>query len=169
MYNAVLLVLLCSLSALSPLSAADTSIYLVRHAEKIADGSRDPALTSLGEDRSRTIAKLFQAKTVSHIFSTATIRTMETAAPTAQQHRLEIEVYDPAAPQALVERLKTLEGTILVVGHSNTTPQLVNLLTGSQLDDLDDRVYDRVYIVTIDDHGVGHLEIETTEPRTPLD
>ncbi|MGY8985553.1 MAG: SixA phosphatase family protein [Sphingomonadales bacterium] len=153
-----------------PVFAYDgTTIYLVRHAEKITDGSRDPALTKIGKERSKGIANILHDKNLTHIFSTPFIRTRDTAAPTAHEHQLEIKNYDPMDSQGLVDKLKTLEGTILVTGHSNTTTGLVNLLTGSNLENLVEAIqYDMVYIVTLGDNGHTELEIIHSEPRTPL-
>ena len=162
--------LLCTLLAPAyPLSAAeDTSLYFLRHAEVDDDGTGDPALSKSGEERARTIAALFAGNNVTHIFSTPLRRTIETAQPTAQDHGLTIEEYSGRDLQAFAEALGELQGTILVVGHSNTTPAMVNLLTGENFEALDERVYDRVYVVTVDSEGKTELEINHTEPRTPL-
>lgn len=148
--------------------AADiATIYLVRHAEKVVDGSRDPALTDLGERRARAFAELLRGKAVTHVFSTPYIRTRRSALPTAIEHGLEIEEYDPADAGKFASKLKTLTGTILVTGHSNTIPGLVNLLTGESLADLDDSVYDHVFIVSVNENGSAQLRVEYTQPRTP--
>tara|TARA_B110000090_G_C13242121_1_gene392905 strand:- start:40 stop:378 length:339 start_codon:yes stop_codon:yes gene_type:complete len=111
---------------------------------------------------------MLHGKNVSHIFSTPYTRTRDTAAPTAHEHGISIEEYDPDQGQKLVDKLKTLTGVILVTGHSNTIPGLVNLLSGESLQDLDERVYDRVYIVTLDEYGHAQLDVTYSEPRTPL-
>lgn len=163
-------IVLFSLGSFLPALAFDgATVYLVRHAEKADDGTRNPPLTNKGEARAKNIAKILHGKSVTHVFSTPFKRTMDTAAPTAQDHSLEVETYDPRDSQGLVDKLKTLDGTILVTGHSNTTPGLVNLLTGSNLENLVEAVqYDMVYIVTLDDDGNGSLEITHSKPRTPL-
>jgi broad specificity phosphatase PhoE len=148
--------------------AADiATIYLVRHAEKVADGSKDPALTDLGERRALAFAAMLRGKDVTHVFSTPYIRTRRSALPAAIEHGLEIEEYDPSDAANFAGRLKTLTGTILVTGHSNTIPGLVNLLTGESLADLDDSVYDHVFIVSVDESGFAKLRVEYTQPRTP--
>jgi phosphohistidine phosphatase SixA len=160
---------LLSLSlAFSALAADGPTIYLVRHAEKVIEDSNDPALTEAGQDRAISFAAMLHGKNVSHIFSTPYTRTRDTAAPTAHEHGISIEEYDPDQGQKLVDKLKTLTGVILVTGHSNTIPELVNLLSGESLQDLDERVYDRVYIVTLDEYGHAQLDVTYSEPRTPL-
>lgn len=161
--------LLLSLGLAFPAFAADgATIYLVRHAEKVIEDSNDPALTEIGQTRAETFAAMLHGKNISHIFSTPYKRTRDTAAPTAHEHGISVEEYDPGEGQQLVDKLKKLAGVILVTGHSNTIPGLVNLLTGEKFEDLDERVYDRVYIVTLDGHGNAELEIQYSEPRTPL-
>jgi broad specificity phosphatase PhoE len=144
-----------------------TTIYLVRHTEKVNDGSQDPGLTDLGERRALAFAQLLRGKRVTHIFSTPYKRTRRSALPVAIEHGLEIEEYDPSDAENFVSKLKILTGTILVTGHSNTIPGLVNMLTGESFADLDDSVYDHVYIVSIDEDGSTQLRLYYTEPRTP--
>ena len=87
--------------------------------------------------------------------------------PTALDHNLKIEEYDPDEAEDFAATLKSLSGTIVVVGHSNTIPSLVGLLTGNSFGDLDETVYDLVYIVKYIDGNYSSLEITHTEPRTP--
>lgn len=165
-----IIILLFSLGLTVPVFAAHGStIYLVRHAEKVIEDSNDPALTEIGQARAETFAAMLQGKNITHVFSTPYKRTRDTAAPTARQHGVLVEEYDPDAAKKLVDKLKTLDGVILVTGHSNTIPGLVNLLTGDNFEDLDERVYDKVYIVKITADGEAELEISYSEPRTPLD
>ena len=164
-----LTLLLLSLSlAFSALAADGSTIYLVRHAEKVIEEASDPALTKVGQARSKTFAAMLHGKNVTHVFSTPYKRTRDTAAPTAHEHGILVEEYNPDEGQLIVDKLKALDGVILLTGHSNTIPRLVNLLTGTNFEDLDERVYDRVYIVSLDEHGHAELEISYSEPRTPI-
>lgn len=149
-------------------AADNTVIYLLRHAEKV-DNTADPDLSVEGEARAQVYASILQDKNLTAIFSTPYIRTRKTAEPTASMHGLAIQEYDPAQPEDLVSILKTLSGTVLVIGHSNTIPELVNMLTGENMPDLDERVYDRVYRVTLEDGMNTELSITYTDPRTPIE
>lgn len=163
-----LLLFIGCLASPSLSSAQDlTNIYLVRHAEKV-DSSRNSDLTELGKARAEAFSSLLRDQPVTHVFSTAFVRTRNTAAPTALFHSLEIEEYDAGKANSFASNLKSLTGAILVVGHSNTIPSLVSLLTGDNFDDLDERVYDKVYTVTFIDGEYSALEITHTQPRTPL-
>ena len=152
----------------SPLdSFADpVKLYLVRHAEKV-DQSQDSALTELGESRAQAIANILEAEPLAHIFSTPFNRTLLTAKPAADFHELDIAEYDGNRLQEFAQELRLLEGVALVVGHSNTTPVLVNHLVGTELPLLQDHEYDRVYVVSIAEGGDAKLEMLYTAPRTP--
>ncbi|WP_306391226.1 SixA phosphatase family protein [Telluria beijingensis] len=124
--------------------AEPSAIYLVRHGEKASLG-QDPALTPQGQLRAQNIAAILHRSGIQAIFSTPTTRTLQTAQPLAQRLGLKVERYDPAKPQALVDKVKALHGAVLVVGHSNTLPELVRLFGGEPGADIADDEYDRLY------------------------
>jgi len=129
---------------------ADTSIYLVRHAEKmIIEGEKDPELTQLGLFRAQNIAKQLSSVGVTQIFSTDYKRTMQTAQPLADYQGIEIQQYDPKNLEAFAEQLKQIKGVVLVVGHSNTTPQLTQLLSHQEIQEIQEDEYDNLYQVII--------------------
>ena len=119
-------------------------IYLVRHGEKALEG-KDPDLTPQGVQRAQNVATMLGKTGIAHVFSTPTNRTRQTAQPLAQQNGLQVQLYDPKTPQALVAKVKTLSGPVLVVGHSNTLPELVRLFGGQPGADVADNEYDRLY------------------------
>lgn len=135
-----------AVALLAPCSAfaEPTAIYVVRHAEKAA-GGKDPELTAEGQVRAQNIAAILQKAGITHVFSTPYLRTQQTARPLAQRRNVPVESYDPRAPQALVDKVKSLEGAVLVVGHSNTVPELVRLFGGPPGADIPDSEYDRLY------------------------
>lgn len=101
-------------------------VYAVRHAEK--GSGRDPELTEAGAARAAELARVLADVTLDAVYSTNTRRTKLTAQPVADGHDLEIQTYDPAG---LAKTLKAGEArTALVVGHSNTTPDLIRALGG---------------------------------------
>lgn len=131
---------------LAPLAALaePSAIYLVRHAEKAATG-KDPELTAEGQARARNIAAILQHTGITHVFSTPYARTRQTAQPLAQRNAVTVETYDPREPKALVDKIRSLDGAVLVVGHSNTVPELVRLFGGTPGADIADDEYDRLY------------------------
>ena len=126
---------------------AETELWLVRHAEKQA--GLDPALTKTGKSRARVFGHMFSEQGVTRVFSTHTKRTIQTALPTVERVNGQIEFYDPSKMDALAAMLCALNEKTLVVGHSNTTPRVVNAIMGEHLfDDHDEADYDTAYRVT---------------------
>lgn len=123
-------------------------VYLVRHAEK-ADTGKDPELTDTGKQRAEALARLLKDAGVTHIWSTEYKRTKGTAEPLSARSRVKIETYDPSRLGEFATRLKSIPGRHLVVGHSNTTPGLVQALGGDPGQAMPDTEYDRFYVVTL--------------------
>ncbi|WP_262692917.1 SixA phosphatase family protein [Kordiimonas aestuarii] len=151
----------------SPSALAEPTIYLVRHAEKEADGGNDPNLTEAGRARANWLAGYFKKKGLTAIFSTDYQRTQQTAAPTAKMTTLPVQTYDPRHLKEFAKSLRDMEGIVLVVGHSNTTPTLVSLLTNEEHEELDERVYDHIYMVTPKGRRLVS-SMAYSEPQTPL-
>lgn len=134
------------------------SIYLARHAEKQVGSN--PSLTTEGKNRAKQLAYLLEHVNIKHVYSTQYLRTEETAQPTADLHSVPIKSYDPRQLSGFAEQLKTLDGHILVIGHSNTTPQLVSLLTGQKLNDLSEHEYGDVFQVNIGKENISYQHFQ---------
>ncbi|HWJ94385.1 MAG TPA: phosphoglycerate mutase family protein, partial [Telluria sp.] len=145
--------------------AEPSAIYLVRHAEKGTAG-KDPDLTAAGQSRAQVIATILQHTGIAHIFSSPYARTRQTAQPLAERAGLTTQTYDPSAPQALVDKVKALSGAVLVVGHSNTLPELVRLFGGSPGRDIADHEYDRVYLLVPGTGGAIRTILLTSPPAS---
>jgi phosphohistidine phosphatase SixA len=122
-------------------------ILLVRHGETVEDGSRDPELSEAGRARAERLARLLADAGVTRVLSTNYKRTQGTAAPLSRAAGVQIESYDPTDLPALAGRLKGGSGVILVVGHSNTTPQLVGALGGNAHGEIAETEHDRLYVL----------------------
>lgn len=146
--------------------AAPDMIYLVRHGEKATVG-KDPVLTQQGRQRAQNIATMLHRTGVKAIFSTATARTLETAKPLAVELGLPVQQYDAATPKALVDKVKSLQGAVLVVGHSNTLPELVRLFGGAPGAEIGDEEYDRLYQLVQGANGKLTTVLLTSLPATP--
>lgn len=128
-------------------------VYLVRHAEKAGSG-RDPELSQAGRQRAVALAQVLSNAGIEHVHSSDFLRTRNTAAPTAAQFDLKVQLYDPRNLPALAKKLKSAGGRHLVVGHSNTTPKMTELLGGDPGPRIDEsNEYDRLYIVEIAPDG----------------
>ena len=130
----------------APRLEAQSVVYLVRHAEK-ADLGDDPGLTDAGRARAETLARILADEPLTGVLSTDYERTRKTAASVAAVHGVEVEVYDPRDPGPLLRRILGTPGRYLVVGHSNTIPDLVATLGGDPGPPIDDAEYDRLYVV----------------------
>ena len=131
--------------------AADSyNIYLVRHAEKLAD-SKNPSLTACGKERAEQLASLLSKAGISAIYSTSYQRTMQTATPLAKQQKMSIKNYNPRHLEQFSLQLMQKKENMLVVGHSNTTPMLVELLTKQKVAPLTEHDYQYLYQVQLND------------------
>lgn len=139
---------------------AERLILAVRHAEKV-DASRGPGLSEAGAARAAVLAVLLADAGVERVLSTDYIRTRETARPAAEAAGVDVEFYDPSDIPGLASMLlKAPERTILVVGHSNTTPALVEALTGEPAESMPEEEYDRLYRVWVEEDGSVRAEVE---------
>ena len=137
-------------------------VYLVRHAEK-ADTGKDPELSDLGKERAEDLSRFLKDAGITNIWTTDYKRTRETVAPIAARTRVKVEVYDPSKLGEFATKLKSIPGRHLVVGHSNTTPGLVQALGGDPGPPMPDSEYDRFYIVTLGQNlATVHLRFGAT-------
>lgn len=136
---------------------AEFDLYLVRHAEKASEAS-DPELTQAGHERAAWLATWLADRPLAAVWSSDYQRTRDTAAPTAQTHQLPLIIYDPRDLDRLAIQLLERKETALVVGHSNTTPELAALLCGCPVEPMDDSEFDRIIVVT---PGDGKARVET--------
>lgn len=129
---------------------AAATFVIVRHAEKSTDDPRDPSLSETGTARARSLARLLADVPLSAAYATGLRRTQQTAQPAADARGIEITIYDAEIPATtLAAQLRTAHahGTVLVVGHSNTVPDIVAALSGQPVDAMSDDQYDLVYRV----------------------
>ncbi len=138
-----------------------TVYYLIRHAEKDRSdkSNKDPELTKDGHNRAAYWAAVFKEVPFDAVYSTDYNRTQQTAKPTADSKELKINSYHPYKMD-LEKFLKDTEGkTVLIVGHSNTTPAFVNTLTRREdYESIKDNNNGNLYIVTITgDHKTVQL------------
>lgn len=138
-----------------------TTIILLRHAEKETTGS-DPSLSPAGLERSYKLQKALQEYHPDQFYSTDYKRTKQTLIPWANAAGKSIDIYDADQLAAFAGKIKILQGkTIVVVGHSNTTPQLANMLLGKEkYTTIDDVVYKNIWIITIQGNSATDKVIE---------
>lgn len=132
-----------------------TVIYLVRHAEKAS--GEDPLLTTKGKERAARLSTILKEAGIDRVYSTIYQRTQLTAKPIADVLETGIMIYDPKDLKGFAAQLKNRDGSgILVVGHSNTTPTLVNELIGkTAFPMIEESEYGNLFRVTIAEDGSG--------------
>ncbi|MFT5138697.1 MAG: phosphohistidine phosphatase SixA [Rhodothermales bacterium] len=136
----------CANQVVEPQTQSDQfQLILIRHAEK-ATGT-DPGLTEMGQQRAEFIARWLGSSTLDSIWSSDYRRTRDTAAPLAQKLELDISYYDPRKLQELSQNLILAHDNTLVIGHSNTTPQLAAILCECEVDAMDETQYELAYLI----------------------
>jgi len=142
-------------------SATSTTIVLVRHAEKELGAISDAPLSPEGEQRADRLANMFgdtqQFGRIRKIYVTNTRRTQQTALRLSQRLGINSEVVDAKTESAELARRvlsENLGSRALVVGHSNTVPEIVKALSGSDaVPPIGENEYDTMYVVTVPSVG----------------
>ena len=125
-----LLIALC-VAGLSGLAAAmPPAIYVVRHLHT-TPGLPDPDLLPQGRRVAASLPGWFAGKPLGAIYVTDFKRTRQTAAPLATARKMGVKVYAGPDTPGLVARVRAETGPVLIVGHSNTVPGIVEALTGA--------------------------------------
>lgn len=147
----------CSDQAAKDADADITTLILVRHAEKAADGTDDPPLMAKGESRAALLKNMFAASGIDAVYSTPFRRNLSTVKPLADTLGLEMVIYDPKLDLVVFvnDILKKHAGQrVLICGHSNTVPGMLNVLTGqNSYENLDDAAYDNIFLVSAPGNG----------------
>lgn len=162
--SAALLAALAGCATAPPAPTSPAVRYIVvRHAEKADDGTRDPDLAPAGRERAQRLAARLHEEPLRAVYVTAYRRTLQTGEPAAREHRLTPVVYDAKrAPAEFAAQLRRehRDGAVLVVGHSNTAPDIAAALCACAAEPMPETEYDRRMIVDIDAQGRATLRIE---------
>ena len=176
---ASLFALLLALAGAAHAQDSPTVVVVIRHAEKVADGSNDPSLSEAGVKRAQELVELAEEAGVKAIYTTQYKRSQETARPLAA--RLSVPVTSVeinkenagAYPAKLAKDVlsKHAGQVVLIIGHSNTVPAIVEALGGKRPAAIDDATeFDRVFVVVVPKSG-GAKVIKTRygqrKPETP--
>ena len=124
-------------------------IFVVRHAEKTTDGGKDPELSPAGRKRAEELAQILKDSHITAIFVTEFKRTQETAAPTAKAAGVSSTVVPSNDIPGLVEKLRALNGNVLVVGHGNTIPDLMKALGITTPVNIPETDYTEIFVVSL--------------------
>jgi len=135
-----------------------TTFFLVRHAEKADDGTRDPDLATVGYERAAELAYVLRNTELDAVYDTPYKRTRLTAKPAADSHKLKVETIQSLKIDDLKNFLddviaKHRGGNILIVSHSNIVPVLIKLILHEEFDvreieNINDSVFDDLFVVS---------------------
>jgi len=153
----ILVAAFVTLLDVQPAFAAD-KIYVMRHLQK-AEGT-DPPLSAEGTTNAQLLAARLATSGIKAIFATPTRRAMQTGEPLAKKLKITITNYDPSKPDELVKIVTKLKGRVLIVGHSNTVPDIVTRFGGTAVP-LTEQDYGTVFVVTPGKKAVKQIVLKT--------
>lgn len=146
----------CASAPPTPTPTPNSSFVIVRHAEKANDDPRDPNLSEAGRARAERLAAALKNQPVRAVYATAYRRTQQTGEPTARSHGLQLVTYDakqPATDFAASLRREHTAGTVLVVAHSNTAPDIAAALCQCTVAPMAETEFDRRMRIDFDRDG----------------
>jgi phosphohistidine phosphatase SixA len=143
-----LLALICGASA----AAAQSVVVVVRHAERADIGmaagrESDPPLSDAGKARAARLAEMLRSEHIRKVFATEFKRTRQTAEPTARAQHVEIETIPAKNPAALVARLRSADGAVVVVAHSDKLADILKGLGVKHDVKIGETEYDNLFVV----------------------
>jgi broad specificity phosphatase PhoE len=147
------------------LTAGSTTVIVIRHAEKdLSVSATEPPLTQAGEARAARLAQMFgDGQVLGHvdaIYVSPALRNRLTAAPLAARLGLQVTVAPADDPRGLARRMlrEHRGGRVLIVGHSDTVPQIVAALCGcSKIPEIGAEEYGTMYIISVP--RIGHANL----------
>jgi 2,3-bisphosphoglycerate-dependent phosphoglycerate mutase len=150
------------LSSLSVFAQQTTTVYLIRHAEKVKSdpSDRNPHLNTKGVHRSHTWANFFKDIPLDAIYSTSYHRTEETVKEIALKKNLKVKNYAPSNEEVASIVNNNLGKNLLFVGHSNTVPGHTNHLLGHpQFVDMSEGDNHSLFIVQLENGSANVVRI----------
>ena len=152
MTRRILFVLFALMLTVPAAASAQSVVFVVRHAERadagmMAASGADPDLSAAGHSRAESLAPALRDARITAIYVTEFKRTRQTAEPLAKLLGLEPAVLSSKDTDGLAQRVKSSTGNVLVVGHSNTVPTLIEALAGEAVT-VGDSDYDNLFLVT---------------------
>jgi phosphohistidine phosphatase SixA len=148
--------------------AQPSLVVLVRHGEKQPAPADDPSLSEAGVARAKALDAALAHATPTTILVSPRKRTVETAAVVQQRVGVTPTVIalNGQHVQNVAAAILQAKGVVLVVGHSNTIPAIVNAIAGTKLPDLCDASYATLFLVTPASAG-AKAQLVTSSYGTP--
>ena len=131
------------------LKIRNTTVFLVRHAD--VQAGTNPHLNAAGQARANELIRVLGLTGIVDIYASEFVRTQETAQPLAAHLGLTVKVKNAADPAAVVQDIRAhrLGQTVLIVGHSNTLPEIIGRCGGPQVPAIGPTEFDRLFVMTM--------------------
>jgi 2,3-bisphosphoglycerate-dependent phosphoglycerate mutase len=155
-FLAALLLIASSGSAFgqNPVLKNSGHIFVVRHSEKESEDA--DALSARGKARAACLASTLKDANIKTIITSQFNRSQQTAGPTAEEFKLQVLTFKADDYPSILNKAQdaTAKGDVLIVGHSNTVPQMVEMLSRVPVT-VNGNDYDQLFL--IDNSGVTQL------------
>lgn len=147
------------------IAAPSTTIFIVRHAEKVA-GQDDPGLTQRGHERAADLARLLKSSHVTECYCTQFKRTKLTAEPTAKAAGIEVQVHPAGDEAGLIKKIlqEHVGKSVLITAHSSTVPVLLRHLGYKSKVEISEENYDNLFVVQTSPKQPRVLHLHYGEP-----
>ncbi|MEX0735313.1 MAG: phosphoglycerate mutase family protein [Steroidobacteraceae bacterium] len=135
--------------------ASTTTVFVMRHAEKATVPPEDPPLSQAGEARALELAQQYgrapKGLRLDAIIVSEFRRTQDTVRPLANRLGIPVIVVPASDPARAAERAldENRGGRVLIVGHSDTVPDIVQELSGEEVGPMRETEYGIVYLVAV--------------------
>ncbi|MGK0363779.1 MAG: 2,3-bisphosphoglycerate-dependent phosphoglycerate mutase [Saprospiraceae bacterium] len=135
------------------------TLVLTRHAEKKSD-EKNPRLTDAGTKRAENLKDILLPMQPERCYTTSPARCVFTTMPLAKAIKSPNAHYQATDYYSLFDTIikEHKAKKALIVGHSNTIPEMLNLLVGEKkYEEFDENEYSRLFLVVT--KGLGDSEV----------
>jgi phosphohistidine phosphatase SixA len=143
-------------------------VFALRHADRKPDPEDD--LTPAGIDRAKLLARMLAESGIQKAYCSDAVRTQLTIQPlkTLLGSNLDVVIVDTKGPggieghvKHIVDEVSALPGNAVaaVVGHSNTTRSIIQVLTGQSIDPIADHEFDKLFVLSIPATGASTIAL----------
>ena len=127
---------------------AQKAVIIVRHAER-ADDSKDTRLSPKGIERAKSLARVLRDAEISAVYVTQYRRTLETAQSVVESRNLKPVTISSDDVEGLVRKVRAdhADQVVLVVGHSDTVPDIIRALGHLEQVTVETSEFDNLFVV----------------------
>jgi len=148
------------------LKLRNTTLFLVRHAD--TPPGVNPHLNAAGQVRANELVRVLGLTGIVEIYATEFFRTQETAQALASHLGLAIKVME-ADPADVAQDIRAhhLGHKVLIVGHSNTIPEIISQFGGPAVPAIAPTEFDRLFVATMTQLRRATIEVASAVVKIP--